>query len=104
MAEGIDLKGDLCRVNIIPKLNWPDLNDEVVKKRRSLADGQEWYAMQTLKTLMQQVGRSTRSQEDYSATYILDPMFSRMVNQYKHKLPKSFTESIVWQREAKGVA
>ena len=60
-AEGLDLKGDLARVNIIPKLAFPDLNDPVVKKRKALEDGEQWYGLETLKTLVQQVGRTTRS-------------------------------------------
>ncbi len=99
MAEGIDLKGDLCRLNIIPKLMYPNMMDAVVKKRMSLADGKEWFDLQTLKTLMQQIGRSSRSETDFSKTYVLDPQFSRLLVKYKNQLPKSFVESIVWNRK-----
>jgi len=95
-AEGIDLKGDLARINIIPKLLFPNLNDPVVKKRMALADGQEWYALVTLQTLIQQTGRTTRDVDDYSTTYILDPGLSRLYSRWKHKLPAYFKESIQW--------
>jgi Rad3-related DNA helicase len=94
-AEGIDLKGDLCRLNIIPKLPYPNLGDPVVAKRKTLEDGQLWYDMQVFKTLIQQVGRSTRSESDYSNTYILDPNFKIKFNQYKTQLPKSFVDGVV---------
>lgn len=94
-AEGIDLKGDFCRVNIIPKLPYPNLGDPMVAKRRTLVDGEEWLDMQIFKTLIQQVGRSTRSESDFSTTYILDPNFPRKFRAIKSKLPRSFAESVV---------
>lgn len=97
-AEGIDLPGDLCRINIIPKLAYPDMGDDVVKKRMKLADGDEWYNLEALKLLIQQAGRSTRGPDDWSYTYVLDPGFAWRVSKYKNLLPKSFIESIVWSK------
>lgn len=99
MAEGIDLPGALCRINIIPKLAYPDLKDPVVQKRKALEDGDDWYNLQTLNKLVQQAGRSTRTVDDYSKTYILDPGFVWRFKKYRDKLPKSFVESIVWNKE-----
>lgn len=98
-AEGVDLKGDLCRLNIIPKLPFPDLKDPIVAKRKALQDGDEWYALETLKVVIQACGRSTRDLNDFSKTYILDPNFARLFRQYKNKLPQSFVDSIVWSGE-----
>ncbi len=95
-AEGIDLPGDQCRLNIIPKLLFPDLKDLVVSKRKALADGEEWYAMVVFKTLIQQIGRSTRGADDFSIAVIKDPNFSRLFNRYKKLLPRSFVESLCW--------
>jgi ATP-dependent DNA helicase DinG len=94
-AEGIDLKGDLCRVNIIPKLPYPNLGDPVVAKRKALEDGDDWYTSCIFKTLIQQVGRSTRSETDFSTTYILDPNFGRKFAEYYSKLPTSFKEAVI---------
>jgi Rad3-related DNA helicase len=95
-SEGLDFRGDLCRINIIPKLMYPNLGDPVVSKRKSLEDGDAWFATETLKTTIQQTGRSTRSPDDFSKTYVLDPGFARLVRKYKDKLPQSFIESISW--------
>jgi Rad3-related DNA helicase len=95
-AEGLDLKDDLCRLNIIPRLSYPDLKDPVVQKRKALHGGDEWYALETLKVAVQQTGRSTRHENDESTTVVLDPNFSRIVNRYKKKLPQSFVEAIRW--------
>lgn len=97
-AEGLDLKGDLCRLNIIPKLIYPDLNDPVVKKRKALPDGNDWYNLETLKGVIQQAGRSTRSPDDYSTTIVMDPGFAWRVGKYKKVLPQSFLEAIVWTK------
>lgn len=95
-SEGLDLKDDTCRLNIIPKLVFPHLGDQVVQKRKSLPDGDEWFAMETLKTTIQQAGRSTRGESDYSKVIVMDPNFGRLVRQYKTRLPKYFVEAIVW--------
>jgi Rad3-related DNA helicase len=95
-AEGIDLKYDLCRTNIIPKLNFPDLNDPAVQKRKAMQDGDEWYCLETIKSCIQQSGRSTRAVDDFSTIYVLDPNFKRIILKYKHKIPKYFLESIEW--------
>ncbi len=95
-AEGLDLRDDFCRLNIIPALIRPNLGDPVVMKRRALADGDRWYALETMKTTIQQYGRSTRHEKDHSTTVVMDPTFSRTVNQYKDDIPTYFKESIQW--------
>lgn len=96
-AEGLDLKDDLCRLNIIPKLLFPDLTDPAVKKRRGLPDGETWYDLETIKTTIQQVGRSTRHEKDHSITVVMDPNFSRLVARQKASIPQSFYEAIEWR-------
>lgn len=97
-AEGIDLKGDMCRVNIVPKILYPNLGDPLVIKRKALPDGDKWYALQALRTTIQQFGRSTRGITDFSVGYILDPTFARLVERHLKDLPQSFLEAIVWIR------
>lgn len=98
-AEGLDLKDDYCRLNIIPQLLFPNLGDPTVQKRRALADGSEWYALEAMKSVIQQAGRSTRSETDFSTTYILDNNFTWCYRSVKNLLPKSFKEAIQWQAE-----
>lgn len=95
-AEGLDLKGDWCRLNLVPKLSFPDRSDEALKKRVALEGGDEWYDLETLKVLIQQIGRSTRSEDDWSIAIIGDPNFSRLFNSRKSALPQYFTEAIDW--------
>lgn len=96
-AEGIDLHGDLCRLNIIPRLNYPNLQDPTVQKRKALTKGDSWYQCEALKNCIQQAGRSTRHEKDHSITVIGDPQFARLVSLNQSLLPKSFVEAIQWQ-------
>lgn len=95
-AEGLDLKDDLCRLNLIPSLQRPNLGDPVVSKRRALEGGDEWYELESLRLCVQQSGRSTRHEKDESITVVGDPLFSRLVAKRKARLPQSFTEAIRW--------
>lgn len=95
-AEGVDLKGDLCRLNIVPMLQRLNPFDPAVKKRSAWADGELWYDLETLKTLIQQCGRSTRGEDDWSTIVVCDPAFPRLVTKNKAHVPKSFLEAISW--------
>lgn len=102
LYEGLDLKDDLCRLNIIVKIPYPNLGDTIVKKRKALRDGNLWYASESLKAVIQSVGRSTRSETDYSFTFVMDPSFANLVSRNYDWLPKSFTDSIIWSRQNVG--
>ena len=94
-AEGLDLYDDYCRLNVILRLHKPNLTDTLVQKKLNRPGGRRWYDLEILRTLMQQVGRSTRHEMDESKAIILDPMFPRLFKQYKSELPKSFTEAVL---------
>lgn len=70
ITEGLDLKYDKGRFNIIGKLPFPYLGDSWIKKRLDMS--QEWYAVETAKDIMQACGRVVRSDTDYGTTYIID--------------------------------
>jgi len=91
MHTGVDLKGDLSRFQIIIKLPWLNLMDPRIKKK---SERNEWYANEMIKRLIQACGRSTRSEEDHSVTYILDRGFTRIINQNSNLFPKWFLDRI----------
>lgn len=70
MTEGVDLRDDLSRFQIICKLPFPYLGDPVVKKR--MQKDKDWYPYTTAKIIIQSVGRSIRNQDDHAITYIVD--------------------------------
>jgi ATP-dependent DNA helicase DinG len=92
MTTGVDLKDDLSRFQIVVKMPFTSLADPRTKKKAAV--NSNWYICQMLKTLVQACGRSTRSADDYSQTYILDSSFKYWVTHYKKWLPKSFLDRI----------
>lgn len=92
MQEGVDLKGDLSRFQILCKVPYPYLGDKLVKKR--MHKWRWWYPLQTAKTIVQSVGRSVRSVDDTAVTYILDGDFERFYDKHKSLFPKEFRDTI----------
>lgn len=94
LGTGADLKDDLSRFQIIIKLPWLSLADKRISIKSKL--DYNWYVIEMLKSLIQMSGRSTRSEEDYSTTYILDINFKHWILQYQDYLPPSFKKRIYW--------
>ena len=91
MAEGVDLKGNLSKFQVICKVPFPYLGDKVVKKKMSKWSW--WYDVSTIRTIIQSIGRSIRSETDTAVTYILDSDWKRLYNKSKKMLPKDFERS-----------
>lgn len=91
-TEGLDLKDDLSRFQIICKLHWPYLGDELVKKR--MEKYKYWYSYQAVKSIIQARGRSIRNDDDYAVTYILDSDFDRLYSQNIKMFPQYFRKSL----------
>jgi Rad3-related DNA helicase len=98
-SEGLDLKDDIARLNIIPKIDMPNLGDKTVIKRKALDRGESWYRQQGLKLTIQRAGRTTRHEKDHSVTIVHDPNLPRLILDEQKSgglVPKYFTESMVW--------
>lgn len=93
MSEGVDLKGDLSKFQIIVKVPYPYLGDPLVRKRMN--KWETWYPLQTAKLIVQSAGRSIRSSKDSAVTYILDKDWERFYGRNRSIFPASFRESIV---------
>jgi len=95
MHEGLDLKNDLSRFQIICKVPYPGLgNNPQLKKRMDISP--DYYTYLTSLKLVQQYGRSIRSNTDYADTYILDGGFKSYFHRAKSMMPKWFVDAIVW--------
>jgi len=92
MQEGVDLKDDLSRFQIICKVPYPYLGDKIVKKR--MHRWPWWYPLQTAKTIVQSIGRSVRSQNDHAVSYILDADWHRFYDKNADLFPESFRKSL----------
>ena len=92
MAEGIDLKDDLSRFQVITKIPYPSTQDKVIQARMN-AD-REWYGYRTCLKVIQSYGRSVRSETDKAITYVLDGKFDDLLADNYRTLPKWFLEAI----------
>lgn len=92
MQEGVDLKNDASRFQIICKVPWPYLGDKLVKKRMNR--WKWWYPLQTAKLVIQSVGRSVRNKDDHAVTYILDSDWERFYSRNKELFPEDFKNAL----------
>lgn len=92
-SEGIDLADGACRTIILPRLQFPNKGDIYVQKRLGRPDGRKWYAIKTLETTIQQLGRGNRHSADYCTGYVFDPYFPALWEEYKHEFEAL---NIIW--------
>jgi ATP-dependent DNA helicase DinG len=91
MTEGLDLKDDLSRFQILCKVPFPFL-DPYTQERKSR--DAKWYQLQTALTIVQASGRSVRSATDYAVTIILDSAFESFLAWNQHILPQWWKAAI----------
>lgn len=94
MTEGLDLRDDLSRFQIITKVPFPYIGDAFIKAR--MDRDPSWYMWQTALTLVQATGRSIRSATDSASTYILDSDFGYFLSRADSILPDWWKESVVY--------
>lgn len=97
MTEGIDLKDDMCRVNILAKVPFGITVDKRIKER--MKTDIKWYYWKTIIEIVQAYGRTTRSEYDYSDTYILDSDFGRLYSNNTQMFPEWFKEALIWKNK-----
>ena len=98
MGRGIDLPDDTCRVQMITKVPFPYIKDRQVNKRMYSPGGRTWYAVQTIRELVQMCGRAIRSKDDWAVTYVYDSDFkTNLYSRNRNLFPEWFREAIVWR-------
>lgn len=90
MINGVDLKDNYSRFQVILKVPFPNLVSTKIKKR--LESKPEWYNWKTLVDLLQSYGRSIRNDDDWAETYILDECFDQILN--NKGVPQYFLEAL----------
>lgn len=102
MTEGLDLRDDLSRFQVIVKVPYPPFKDPYVVARRR--QDKNWYSWQTAMRLIQATGRSVRSEDDFAETYILDSSFEDFRRLNRHLLPPWWRAAVVDASERKPVS
>lgn len=99
MARGADFRGDLCRVQILIKVPFPNLGDKQIGARlHGTYDGQTWYTVQTIRELVQMTGRCMRSADDWGISWILDKQFLNVWSKSQELFPKWWRDSVNFVR------
>lgn len=94
MDRGIDLPDDMCRVQVVAKIPFPNIKDRRINARMWSPGGTAWYRVQTIRTLIQMTGRGVRSEDDWAATYILDSQFGTNLMKSKYLFPKWWSDAL----------
>lgn len=92
MMEGVDLADDASRFQILCKVPFPYLGDKVVRKRK--ARDPSWYPFQTVKSVIQSMGRSVRNETDHATSYILDEDWDYFYMRNRTLFPSDFSGAL----------
>jgi len=100
LDRGVDLPGDKCRVQVIAKTPFLNLQDKQVSARLygTGRSGKTWYSVNAIRTIVQMCGRGVRSDGDWCVTYILDRQFvDNIWATSKRLIPKWWVEGLEWR-------
>jgi ATP-dependent DNA helicase DinG len=92
LHQGVDLKDELSRFQVIVKVPYPDLTDKKIVAKRNRDP--KWYTWNTVLRLVQAYGRSIRSSDDHAITYVLDSSVSYLLKSSEDLMPRWFKEAI----------
>ncbi len=92
IKDGVDLKDDLCRFQIILKIPFPNIKDPRVDYLLNKRNEWTWYYNEAITDTVQIYGRAVRSKEDYAKLYIIDGSFRNLKTK---GFPKWFLDAII---------
>lgn len=91
MLEGVDLKDDLARFQIMLKVPYSAYDDYM---RKLIDIYPTWYDSETATNLVQAYGRAVRSEQDRAVFYILDGTFNMVISKSGYLLSPYFKEAV----------
>lgn len=93
LTQGLNLKYDYARWQVIAKCMRPNLGDNAV--RAKAGHDPEWYAWVTIREILQAYGRVSRAPDDFGETRMLDSAFWGLYKDWNHLFPRWFHEAVV---------
>lgn len=99
MDRGVDFADESCRVVVVLKVPYPDLNDrQISAQMHDGLNGKLWYAMMTVRTVVQMTGRAMRHADDSCTSYVLDSSFvSNLWRRNGSLFPEWWTAAVDWR-------
>jgi Rad3-related DNA helicase len=92
ILEGLDLASDKSRLQIFLKVPFPSLGDKFVSAKMNFQP--DWYSWKTTCSILQGVGRSVRSKDDWCVTYFLDGCLTDLLRRSRKNFPSEFLRRI----------
>ena len=96
VKDGVDFKGDLCRFQIMFKIPYPQLNEQVNYRKEQ---DPKWYYYQAVMALMQAYGRGIRDKDDWCVMYIIDSSFMELFDYNRGFFNDYFIEAVQKKKE-----
>lgn len=97
LDRGVSLDDEECRYQVITKIAYPSMGDKLVVARMyDPEDGRLWYATEAIRTFIQTYGRTTRSEQDFSSTYVLDAQFLSLTSKFGVLFPQWVKDAFEW--------
>ncbi|MFP8951672.1 helicase C-terminal domain-containing protein [Natrialbaceae archaeon A-arb3/5] len=93
MEEALDLKGDLCRFQVLCKAPFLNTSDSRVAHRLE-QDQWAWYYRAALRTIIQACGRVIRAPDDYGSTYLADSSLLDLFDRARTDMPDWFEAQV----------
>ena len=97
MMTGVDLEGDLARFQIIVKMPFASMKDPRIKTKMEI--NKTWYLTKMMRNFVQACGRGTRSDGDWSVTYVLDSYFPNFIFDNRKYLGRQFSSRVVTESQ-----
>ena len=92
LLEGLDFKDDWSRFCIFAKVPYLSLADKFVKVKLQIKP--DWYRWKAIINILQGVGRSVRSEDDWAVTYILDGSLGDLIHNNRSSFPVEFFQRL----------
>lgn len=92
LLEGLDLAQEKSRFQIFVKVPFPSLGDRFVKEKMKYLP--DWYDWRAIISILQGIGRSVRSEDDWAVTYFLDGCLSDLLRRRRSSFPKEVQQRI----------
>jgi Rad3-related DNA helicase len=92
ILEGLDLFSEKSRFQVFLKIPFPSLGDRFVNAKMKYQP--DWYDWVTITQVLQGVGRSVRSEDDWAITYVLDGCLVDLLKRRRSSFPPEFQRRI----------
>jgi len=96
LERGVSLDDEACRVVVVVKVPFPSTGDPQVSQRLHGTGraGDLWYAVKTVRSLVQSTGRGMRHADDRCEIYILDKQFLRFYRRNGRLFPRWWKDAL----------